>query len=212
MTQALAVIGIGATIAGGALSAKGAEQQGLAQARQNYYQAGIALLNQNIAKQNAEYALNQGEQEATAYGIQASQKMGAIVAAQGASGLDVHSGSARDVQVGQRKVQDMDMDTIRSNASKVALDYENQAVGFGQQAVLYNMAGSNVAVAGGINAQASEIGTVSSVANKWLQGSQSGLLTTSGISSSIGSIGTDISSGWSTVTSGAAKLGSFFGG
>jgi hypothetical protein len=184
VSQIFGAIGMGATIAGGSLSAKGAFEGGLAQEQQSYYQAGIAKLNSAISKQNEEFALNQGEQEASRYGISARERIGGIRAAQGASGLDVNTGSAKDVQESQKTIAHLDTDTIRANAAKVAYDYDVQSIQFGDQARLYEMAGNNQAVAGGINAEASAIGTVASVASKWSQGSQVGLFSPGGMGDS----------------------------
>lgn len=178
MTQALGAIGIGASIAGGITSAAGAKQTAQAQLQQNNYQAGVAQINANIAKQNRDFALNQGEQQAVKYGLDASQRAGAIKAGQGASGLDVNSGSAVDVRASQKLATDMDLTQIRSNAAKTAYDFDVQSVGFENQSQLYKMAGQNAVAAGNIQATASILGTVGSVSSKWAQGNSLGMFGT----------------------------------
>lgn len=175
MTSALAGLSIGATIAGGAAQAQGAAFSGQAQQQSYLYQAGVANINQQIAKQNQDYALNAGEQQAEKYGMAGGQRLGSIKASQGSSGLDVNSGSAVAVRAGESKVIHMDLDQIRSNAAKTAYDYDTQATGFENQAKLYRMAGANAKTAASINVESSILGTASSVAGKWLQGSQVGL-------------------------------------
>jgi len=187
-TLGVGAIGMGATIACGGLQAKGAMQQGIATLKQNYYQAGVARVNASIAEQNKEWSLNQGELQAQQYGIGAREKMGAIRAGLGASGLDVRTGSAADVQKSQDVLSHTDLATIRSNAAKVAYDYDVQALQYEDQAKLYEMAGTNAASAGQINAQASTVGTVANVASKWMQGSQVGMFSPSNISAGFSDI------------------------
>jgi hypothetical protein len=139
------------------------------------YQAGVAQINAGIDKQNAEYALNQGEQQSVIEGLKAGQQAGAIRAAQGASGVDVNSGSAAAVQASQRGITAMDLTQIRTNAAKTAYDYNVKSVMDTNQASLDVMAGENAKTAGDINATSSILGSVSSVSSKWLQGSQAGL-------------------------------------
>lgn len=194
----MGVVGLGSTILGGETSAKGAAEQGIAQLKQNYYQAGIAQFNANVARQNADYERNRGEQEAQQYGIAGAQKMGAITAAQGASGLDVNTGSAAAVRAGEARVQAMDLTQIRSNAAKAAYNYDVEAQGFENQSALYTMAGTNAVDAANINVESSIIGTASSVASKWSQGSQVGLFNNLGSAAS--SLGSGISDAASFVS------------
>ena len=58
----------------------------------------------SIAKQNQKYALDIGEQQAEKAGIAGAAQAGRIKAAQGASGVDVNSGSAKEVQTSQHLV------------------------------------------------------------------------------------------------------------
>jgi hypothetical protein len=133
------------------------------------------MLNAKIAKQNADYAIMEGEQSAMKYGLGARQRKGEIIAAQSASGLDVRSGSARDVQISQDTVTKMDMDQIRRNAAKAAYDYSIEAGKYTAEAFGSVLAGQQAQKAAKVQAAGSIIGGASSVASKWLQGSQMGL-------------------------------------
>lgn len=175
MAQAMGIIGIGASLAGGIMSAQGAEKSGQAQQQMFNYQAQVAMINSQIDKQNADYARNYGEQQSVIEGMKASQQAGAIKAAQGASNIDVNSGSAVEVQESQRKITSLDLTQIRSNAAKTAYDFDVKSVMDTNQATLDVMAGQNAKMTGDINATASILGTVSSVSSKWIQGSQAGL-------------------------------------
>lgn len=181
---AIGMLGLGSTIAGGALGVGGNLFKGASEMQMYNYQAGVATINAGIARKNSQYAYSVGDKQAEKYGIKAGQQAGAIKAAQAASGLDINSGSAKQVQESQDKVAQTDMAQIRQNAAKVAYDYQNQAFAYDQQAKMYKQAGKNSMVAGVIGAASSIVSTSGSVANKWLQGKQVGLDTE--IKSSLG--------------------------
>lgn len=175
MAQAIGAVGIGSSLAGGILGAYGAESSGADQQKMYNYQAQVAKINASIDKQNEEYALNFGEQQSVIEGMKGGEQFGAIRNAQGASNIDVNSGSAADVQASQRKITSMDLTQIRSNAAKTAYDFDVKSAMDLNQADLDTMAGANARKAGDINAISSILGSVSSVSSKWLQGSQVGL-------------------------------------
>jgi hypothetical protein len=64
MAAPMAAVGIGSAIAGSLVSANGNYQQGQAGAAEATYKAGVASMNQQIAQQNANYALYAGEVQA----------------------------------------------------------------------------------------------------------------------------------------------------
>jgi len=74
MAAGIGAIGIGTSLAGGLLSAFGAKQTGENQQAMFNYQAQVARINSQIDKQNEEYARNQGEIQATQYGMKARQR------------------------------------------------------------------------------------------------------------------------------------------
>lgn len=167
--------GIGATAGGSLLSAGGSIASGFANKDMYDYQASIAQLNQQIDLQNAEFARQTGEQQATQSGMKSAQQAGQIKVAQAASGFDVRSGSNKQVQESQQRIAMMDQNQIRSNAARTAYGYQEQATVAGAQADLYKMAGSNSLTAGFIGAGSSVLGGAASVSNEWLQGSKVGL-------------------------------------
>ena len=67
-------------------------------------------------------------------GIAGAAQAGQIKAAQGASGVDVNSGSAKEVQTSQHLVSQMDLNTIREKAAKTAYDFSVQATNYENQA------------------------------------------------------------------------------
>lgn len=171
----LGAVGLGTSLVGGILSAFGAKRQGEANSKMYAYQAQVARYNAQIDKQNADYARYAGERSAANFGMKQAQTEATIRNNQAASGLDVNSGSAAQIQASARKVGQIDMATIRENAAKTAYDYEVKAVNDLNQAGLYDAASSNARSAGNLNMMASLISTAGSVSSKWMAGAQSGL-------------------------------------
>lgn len=163
------------TAFGGITKAIGAFGEGQSQQQMFDYEAGVARLNAQIAYQNAEYAVQTGEHQAMQAGLQGAATSGRIKAAQGATGLDVNTGSTVDVQKSQALINSMNQTTIRSNAAKTAYNYEVQGMGYGAQAQLDTVAGKNAAISGDIGAISSVIGAASSVSSQWQRGAQVGL-------------------------------------
>lgn len=175
MNPMMGAVGIGTSLLGSLFGASGAMQSGAAQSGEFMYKAGLAQMNAQIAEQNSNYSIAKGEQEAGIYGMQARQKAGQIKADQGAGGLDVNSGSNLAVQQSQHTVSQMDLNTIRTNAAKVAYDYRVQAEEFRSEAAMDMIGAMNSRSAARTNAMASLIGGASSVADKWLKGNEVGL-------------------------------------
>lgn len=166
-----AAIGTAASVAGGAVGVGGALAKGSADKAMYGYQAGVALLNQNIAKQNAAYTRDVGENAAFISGRKTQATIGTEKVDQSASGLDVNSGSALDVRKSTADVGAIDQATIRQNYAKKAYGFEVEAATKGAEAVGDVAAGEQAEKSGRINAASSILGTVSSVSSKWLQGS-----------------------------------------
>jgi hypothetical protein len=175
INSAIGYMGMGETILGGITSIFGDIAQGRAEKNAYDYQAGVARMNAQIAEQNANYATQVGEIQAGAYGYKAAQTLGSIKAVQGSHGLDVRSGSMKQVQESQQLISATDMAAIRSNAAKNAFDYRQQAQGDVAQAEVDTMAGRNAQSAAGVKAASSFIGAASSVDSQWLAGQKSGL-------------------------------------
>ena len=174
--QDVAGVGMVSSGVGSLLSYFGAKQEGTATQAMYNYQAGIAQLNQKIALQNRDYSLATGEQQAAQEGMKQRAIAGRTKAVQGASGIDVGSGSSVDVQTSEAKIAGMDLATIRNNAARKAYGYTVEAAQDTAQAGLYTMAGVNAKQAADIKATGSLISGVTGVADKWLQASSMGLV------------------------------------
>jgi hypothetical protein len=167
------------------------------------YQAGVAKVNQKIAEQQSDYARAVGEVEAETAGLKSRAELGRARAAQGASGIDVSSGSSVNVRQSMIELGYHDQNMTRSNAAKVAWGYDIEAEQAEAQGSLYTMTAglermqAAAATTGaamtrgalplqqqamGVAGTAGTIGTFASLANaagsvssKWLAGKSEGL-------------------------------------
>jgi hypothetical protein len=172
----IAAIGLGATALGAMVGAAGSIMGGLSNAAMYNYQAGIARMNAQIARQNSAYEIGVGESQAQQSGLKTAQRLGQIRAAQGASGLDVNAGTAVDVRVSEGELGAVDQTVIRGNALKRAYGQEVIAVQEDAQAQADTMAGSNSEIAGFIGAGSSILGGVGTFSSRWMQGQSVGLI------------------------------------
>ena len=106
-------------LAGVAIGAMGALKSADAKAQSAKY-------NGQIAEQNAQIATQQGEAAAQMQQRDAERRMGSAMAAYGASGVSVDSGSPADVLADSARMAELDNLTIRYNASLRAAGYQNQ--------------------------------------------------------------------------------------
>lgn len=162
MGYALAIGSIVATVAGAAVSAYGAVQQGKAQQEMSNYQA-------EVAQNNAKIATEKGEAQATQVGLANRQKLGAITTGEAASGVDVNTGSAGQVRQSAKLLGQTDVETAKSNAAL-------QNYGFRTQSSLDVFAGENAAAAGNIGAAGSLLSGASSVGSEYAQFKNAGVM------------------------------------
>lgn len=181
----MAGVSMGLNAAGSLISGMGASTTATANAQAFQYKAGIAQLNQTIAKQNAAWAINAGGIKASEYGMKAGQEIAQTKVTQAASGLDVNSGTNERVRATQGDVARFDQSQIRAEAGHQAYGYEVEAAKQGAEHDMDIAASDNALKAGKLNILSSIIGGVSSVSAKWSQGSTSGLFSSGG-----GSVGT----------------------
>lgn len=165
---AMATVSLGSTAAGGITGAIGSLFGGSAQSNMYKYQAGIAAMNAQIAQQNANYDLAVGEVQAQQSGMKTRAVIGATRAQQGASGLDVNTGTAVQVRASEAELGAEDMALIRSNAAKRAYGDEVTAVQDTAQSELDTYAARNSQTAGVIGAFSSVLGAGGSISSKWV--------------------------------------------
>ena len=93
MGEALAIAGLVAGVAGTAVNAYGAYRGGQAQATNNYYQAQVVANNAIIARRNASLTRQAGDIAAGNQFLKTRAEVGKMLAAEGASGVEVNKGS-----------------------------------------------------------------------------------------------------------------------
>lgn len=164
---ALPYIALATTAVGAGASAYGAMESSAAQSSAANYQAQVALNNQKIADQNAQFALQTGQQEDAAKRQQTAQVTSQQRAITAASGIDPNTGSSQRIQGDTAALGELDAQTIRNNAARTAWGYQAQGANFGGQAALLQSQASDAASAGALGAFSSLVGGASSVSNKW---------------------------------------------
>lgn len=152
---------------GTAMSAAGQIEAGQATANADAYKAQVAANNAAIARQNATLDIQSGEIAAVNSGLKTRAKVGQEKAAQGASGIDVNTGSAAMVRAGTEELGMMDALTIRSNAAKKAWTDQVEATSDTAQSQLDTMAGEQAETAGTIGGISSLLSGASSVGGNY---------------------------------------------
>lgn len=175
ITATMAGVSMASSIAGGYYGMEAAETKAQAKYGMYSYQAGIAKQNEKFQRWNAKEAIRSGETEAMQLGQKQAQRMGMIRAAQGASGVDMNSGTSVKVRESQEMVDRADQAMVRKNAMKKAYAYEVAAAGEDAQAKLYGMAADNALIEGKYEKISSLIGAASSVSSKWTQAKSAGV-------------------------------------
>src|SRR5438445_10675619 len=155
------------TIAGVALAAGGALFKGFSSSSMYGYQANISRQAAEIARQNAAYETALGETQAQTQGMKTRAQIGETKAIQGASGLDVGSGSAVAARASEAELGAEDQAMIRSNAARRAYGQEVIAWQDDAQASLYDSAASNSKISGFIDAGSSRVGGGGSLSSRW---------------------------------------------
>jgi hypothetical protein len=176
----MAVVSLVGSGIGAIGQASGAQQTAQANAAAASYQAQVAANNQIIANQNAEYATQAGEQQATVEGLKNRSLAGTLRTDIAANNIDVNTGSAADVQTGQRQAGLLDVQTVRQNAALQSYGYRTQASNFGAQQGLQQLAAANDIQAGNIAATSSLLSGATSVADKFSKFSQAGIFGNNG--------------------------------
>lgn len=166
----MAFLPIASLILGGlsaGVGAYGAYQTGQAEKASSLYNARISQQNAAIATQNMNIAGQAGAAQAGMSEQRTRATTGAIKANQAASGIDVNSGSAVAVQSSASELGELDALTIRSNATREAYGYEQQAHSLNAQSNLDKFEAANDSTAGAINATSTFLGGAGNAANEF---------------------------------------------
>ncbi len=162
--------------ASAAVGAVGAISSANAQADASRFQSQVSANNAIIGQQQAQTTIASGEQQATTQALKTRATVGAIKAAQGASNVDVDSGSAVDVRSSQAELGMEDQLTIRSNAARQAYGYQVGAVSNTAQSQLLQKQASGAETAGLFNAGGSLLAGASSVGKDYAKFKQAGAI------------------------------------
>jgi hypothetical protein len=171
-TSAVAIASLAVGAVGAGVGAYGAIQSGEAQQAAANYQAQVARNNATIAGQNAAYATAAGNAQAEQSTMKTNAVVGAMMAGQAASGIDVGSGSALDTRTSQKEVGALEVGTIRNQAAWKAYGYQTQSMSDTAQAGLDTAQGSAAATAGDIGGVSSVLGGAASAGSKYAQWQQ----------------------------------------
>lgn len=148
----LSTVASAASLASAGIGAVGSVISGQSQQAAAGYNAAVARQNAQIATQNAATAGAIGEENAGIQGLKNRAAVGGILAAQGANGVDVSSGSAVSVREGQQEAGQLSAQTIRSNAARQAYGFQTQAANSTGQANEDVFSGKQAALSGDIGA------------------------------------------------------------
>jgi hypothetical protein len=166
-TSAVAIASLAVGVVGAGVAAYGQIQAGNAAQSAANYQAQVAANNAIIADQNARQATAAGNAQAEQSRMKTNNLVGAMMAGQASSGLDVGSGSPLDVRTSQKEVGELDVLTIRNNAARQAYGYQTQSMSSTAQSALDTLQGQNAAAAGDIGGVSSVLGGAASAGNKY---------------------------------------------
>jgi hypothetical protein len=167
MGAAIAPIALVGAIAGAGISAAGSYSSMEAQGSNAAYQAQVAANNAKQAMINAGMETQAGEIEAGNQGLKTRAAVGMTKARQGASGVDVNTGSAPKVRAAESELGMLDALTIRSNAAKKAYGYEVAATSDTAESGLLTMESEEAKSAAAVAALVSFLGSASSAGGSY---------------------------------------------
>ena len=170
-----ASLGQGLSGLGAGVQAWGDWFSGQAQSNMYKYQAGVALANAQIAKQDAIYATSIGEVEAQQSGMRTRAQVGATRVGYGAGNISTATGSAARVIRSETALGQANEATIRASAAKRAYGFNVAAAGDIATAGADQAAASNAVTASYFNIASTIIGGAGQVATQYSRAQQSGL-------------------------------------
>lgn len=160
ISAALPSIATVATIGASAVSALGAISQSRAASASAGYNAKVAQQNAQIATQNSQFAGAEGQRNVAAEGAKTRAAMAATVAGQGASGVDINSGSSVNVRESEAKLGSLNALNVRAEAARRSYGYQTQSASDKGQAQLYRKEQSSDKIGGYLDAGATVLGGV----------------------------------------------------
>jgi len=167
ITEAIAVAGLVASAAGTGVSMIAQQQSAAATRNASNYQAQVALNQAQIAKQQAQSTAAAGEAATVQQQLKTRAQVGGLLAAQGASGVDVGSGSAVDVRSSAAELGGLDAMTVKSDYARAAYGYQTGATSAEAEAGLARQKADQAGTAGNLAAFGSLLSGASGVAKQY---------------------------------------------
>lgn len=162
--------------AAAAVVAAGSTAYGAYQASQaNKYQAAVAERNAQVEEANRAASLQESAVLESNQRTETGRRIGAALAAQGASGIDVGYGSPTELRGALANEGDLDALTIRYNATRKSLAYLNTQSGLRAEASGYRAAGKNAIIGGVLDTASSFLSSASSIQSRATARSSVGL-------------------------------------
>jgi hypothetical protein len=163
----LAVVSLAGSALSAGVGAIGAMSTASSQAASANYQAAVQRNNQIIQSQNAQLAAQTGRAAAQQQDFANRQQQGKILAAEGASGIDIASPTYQQVRTSTEQTGRLSTQTTMQKALEQVYGYNVGAEQAGAQAQLETMQAQSAQTAGTIGAFSSLIGGATSFADKW---------------------------------------------
>jgi hypothetical protein len=148
--------------------------QGQAAANMANYNAQLARNNATIAANNAKLAGAEGAAATEAALLETRAKVGAISAAQAASGVDMNKGSAVDVRSSAAETGQLNAINVRASAVRKVYGYQQSEADALSQAGLYDVQAKNEKTAGDMNATTTLLGGLTQAGQGYMQYKQVG--------------------------------------
>jgi hypothetical protein len=167
--ETLAIASLAGSVLSAGVGAMGAMQQASAQEKAANYQAAVARNNAIIQQQNAASAAATGRAQAQQQDLKNAATMGAIYAAEGASGIDLGTGSPTNVRSSAENIGRLDTLNIAQRAAQQVRGYQVGTMSETAQAQLDTMQAQQAKTAGYFGAVSSILGGASSFADKWMR-------------------------------------------
>lgn len=174
--ETLAIGSLIASAAGAGVSAIGASTTANANAQSYQYKSQVAANNAIIADRNAQAAIEAGGVQGQANDLKTKNLVGTQLAVQGSSGLDVNTGTNKDLRTSAIDLGHLDTLTILNNAAKKSAGFKAQGMNFMAESQLDTMSAENAKTAGQFQIATSLLGGASSFADKWVGYQQKGVL------------------------------------
>lgn len=162
-----------AQLAATGIQAIGAYDTGEAQRNMYNYQAGVALADATVKRQDAIYAMQSGEVQAQQAGMRGREVVGNTKAGFAAGNISLASGSPSRVISSDTAITQTNEGIIRADAAKRAYGFNVAAAGDVSTASADIAAGNNAMSAARLNVASTILRGVGSVSSKWIQASQS---------------------------------------